>query len=432
MSTENDFNRKFGHRESTKLGVERQIPKVSLLLKASKVQAATSVNLVINNPQFLIGGDQQPYDQGNLGSCTANALGFSIVFNFIKQNIKPFMPSRLDIYYQERYHFGGNSELMLDEGANISDCEYVLENVGVVPESIWKYVDDSTNSSYFTIPDIVKTNSRTLAVNKNTMYSVNQSDLSEIKMVLTNGYPLVCGMLVDPQIFCSTTVACTGVVSKIPNLKNKNLAGHAVVIVGYTSDGYFIIRNSWGINWGLGFFNQSTGTYNYDEYGGKMRGYFKVPFAYVTTRGIVSELYAVTKMGDTTSAIKNVPYFLLPSNDSTFAEEETIKPITTLYKSTTHDQLKLKVVLSYFRNDFNYYWVVSVFKLIPSGTYQLYGELTLNNMNYFDNKINFNIVQKSPSLVYVNIYRNNALASVVSIALPTLKLSLLSSYKLSQ
>lgn len=43
------------------------------------------------------------YDQGQLGSCTANAIAAAIQFDQMKQGIKPvFMPSRLFIYYNER------------------------------------------------------------------------------------------------------------------------------------------------------------------------------------------------------------------------------------------------------------------------------------------------------------------------------------------
>src|SRR6266849_2934321 len=42
------------------------------------------------------------YDQGQLGSCTANAIAGAIEFDLMKENKKEFMPSRLFIYYNER------------------------------------------------------------------------------------------------------------------------------------------------------------------------------------------------------------------------------------------------------------------------------------------------------------------------------------------
>ena len=38
------------------------------------------------------------YDQGMLGSCTANAIGGAIEFDRLKQSLPDFVPSRLFIY----------------------------------------------------------------------------------------------------------------------------------------------------------------------------------------------------------------------------------------------------------------------------------------------------------------------------------------------
>ncbi len=47
------------------------------------------------------------YDQGQLGSCTANAIGAALEFGQMKQRqAAPFTPSRLFIYYNERRHRG--------------------------------------------------------------------------------------------------------------------------------------------------------------------------------------------------------------------------------------------------------------------------------------------------------------------------------------
>ncbi|MDR3449024.1 MAG: hypothetical protein P4M15_04635, partial [Alphaproteobacteria bacterium] len=42
------------------------------------------------------------YDQGQLGSCTANAIAAALEFDMIKQAMPDIMPSRLFIYYNER------------------------------------------------------------------------------------------------------------------------------------------------------------------------------------------------------------------------------------------------------------------------------------------------------------------------------------------
>ncbi len=423
--------RKFGHSSKKKL--QREIFDVSVLLKKSKKSVTSlSTNLVINNPIFLIGGEQQPYDQGQLGSCTANALAFAFVVNAVKQKFVPFMPSRLDIYYNERYHMGGSQELTLDEGTNISDAAYVLENIGVIPEKSWPYMDDSSNLSYYTVPQNAQDDIRTLALTPNSMYSVNPEDLNAIKLVLTNGYPLVAGIIVDTDIFCSEQVACTGIVTKIPNLERGNLAGHAVVIIGYTTDGYFLIRNSWGVNWGLGFLNQSTGIYNYDEYEGKMRGYFKVPFCYITNPNITTELYAVTEIHDTSNTIHNTQYTLNPSLDTFFSLESIIKPIGTFFATLNAANAKLRVDVFYaFDNSTNMYvWHLKSIRTIGN-TDQIVSECEITNLNYID-KIQVGFYNKSKLISsYVTgssiaIGRNNKIADVLSINTSTGKLSIIS------
>src|SRR6266571_2630350 len=42
------------------------------------------------------------YDQGQIGSCTANAIAGAIEFDLKKQKLADFVPSRLFIYFNER------------------------------------------------------------------------------------------------------------------------------------------------------------------------------------------------------------------------------------------------------------------------------------------------------------------------------------------
>src|SRR5437763_15243788 len=77
------------------------------------------------------------YDQGQLGSCTANAIGGAIEFDQIKQNLSPiFVPSRLFIYYNERSMEGTVNS---DSGAQIRDGMKSVGTVGVCPEDMWPY-----------------------------------------------------------------------------------------------------------------------------------------------------------------------------------------------------------------------------------------------------------------------------------------------------
>src|SRR5471030_1020217 len=64
----------------------------------------------------LRAGLPAPYDQGQLGSCTANALSGAFQYLLKSEKKRNFMPSRLFIYYNERVlegHAGQDSGGML-------------------------------------------------------------------------------------------------------------------------------------------------------------------------------------------------------------------------------------------------------------------------------------------------------------------------------
>jgi len=192
-------------------------------------------------------------------------------------------------------------------------------------------------------------------------------------------------MLVDTSVFCSQETAISGIITKIPKRNSPYLAGHAVVIVGYTTDGYFIIRNSWGVNWGLGYMDKTSGVFNYDQYNGSMRGYFKVPFAYINNSQIVSELYAVTTINNTQSTINSCNYTLDPFLDSSCKLEPTSHPLATEFSSLTIDQYKLKINISYYVDPVTkkYIWVFVSSKLVGS-SYEKLCEIDITNFNHSD------------------------------------------------
>ena len=82
-----------------------------------------------------------------------------------------------------------------------------------------------------------------------------------MKGCLASGYPFVFGFTVY-ESFESDQVAQTGHVP-MPQAGEQVVGGHAVLAVGYDdSNQWFIVRNSWGPNWG-------------------MQGYFTMPYLYL-------------------------------------------------------------------------------------------------------------------------------------------------------
>src|SRR5919202_1725560 len=76
------------------------------------------------------------YDQGQLGSCTANAIAAAFEFDLLKQGFTDFVPSRLFVYYNERVIEGTVS---CDSGAMIRDGIKSVAEQGVCDEASWPY-----------------------------------------------------------------------------------------------------------------------------------------------------------------------------------------------------------------------------------------------------------------------------------------------------
>src|SRR4249920_904142 len=74
------------------------------------------------------------YNQGGLGSCTANAIGAAYAAN--RGDSPTFNPSRLFIYYNERLIEG---TVAVDAGASIRDGIKSIAGWGVCDESVWPY-----------------------------------------------------------------------------------------------------------------------------------------------------------------------------------------------------------------------------------------------------------------------------------------------------
>lgn len=205
------------------------------------------------------------YNQGNLGSCTANALAGIFEFEMMRQNLPSiFLPSRLFIYYNERVIEG---TVDTDSGAELRDGMKTLAKQGVCPETMWPYVISRfTNKP---TPTCYKAALKNLAVK----YMRVRQDLNQLKGTLAMGIPVVFGFTVYDS-FESPTVAKTGIVP-MPGPDEGVLGGHAVILVGYDdAKKMFIVRNSWGTKWGL-------------------KGYFYMPYAYVTDTSLCSDFWMI-------------------------------------------------------------------------------------------------------------------------------------------
>ena len=201
------------------------------------------------------------YDQGPLGSCTANALGALFQFLLMKLGKPSFVPSRLMLYWGERAIEGTKSE---DAGANGDDGMTFLQTKGICPESTWPY----DPNKFAQMPPRTAWAEATAHKIADPV-SIDNTNLLAIKSCLAAGYPIAFGFTAYPDLQ-SDKVATTGVLP-MPAKGEQPIGGHAVLMVGYDdAAGQFKVRNSWGPGWGLS-------------------GYFLMPYAYATNPNLASD-----------------------------------------------------------------------------------------------------------------------------------------------
>lgn len=231
-----------------------------------------NTNIIVPKNCDLRPGMPPIYDQGHLGSCTANAVAAAYEYDEIRQNETDiFTPSRLFIYYNERKMEG---TVPYDSGATIRDSIKTIYNDGVVSEEMWPY-----NIENFTTEPSVECYENA-KLHKCVSYKRVEQDFTDLQECLTLGLPVVFGMTVY-ESFESQTVQETGIMP-MPKKGEKILGGHALCLCGIdTIKERFIVRNSWGENWGD-------------------KGYFYMPYEYLLDEQYCRDFWTVLKVQDDT------------------------------------------------------------------------------------------------------------------------------------
>jgi C1A family cysteine protease len=207
------------------------------------------------------------YNQEELGSCTANAIGAALEFDQMKQRRKVFTPSRLFIYYNERAMEGTVNS---DSGAMIRDGVKSVAKQGSCNETNWPYKIEMFRDKP-PRPCYVEGKK-----NQAIQYLRVAQTLGQMKGCLAEGFPFVFGFTVYDS-FETPSVAKTGH-APMPKANEAVLGGHAVLAVGYDeSKQWFIVRNSWGTGWG-------------------MRGYFTLPYPYLAQPSLASDFWTIRRV----------------------------------------------------------------------------------------------------------------------------------------
>ncbi len=204
------------------------------------------------------------YAQGDIGSCTANAIGGALEYDRSLQGLGEWMPSRLFIYYNERVL---DNTVYSDAGSTIRTGMTVVHKQGYAKSELWPYIE----TKYTVKPP--KAAYTDASHHITLQYSAVNHTENDIKLVLGEGYPIVFGFVVFKGLE-SESARNDGHVP-IPEFNQRPLGGHAVMLVGYDDNSQnYIFRNSWGASWGDG-------------------GYGYLPYAYINNPKYAMDFWVI-------------------------------------------------------------------------------------------------------------------------------------------
>jgi C1A family cysteine protease len=153
----------------------------------------------------------------------------------------------------------------VDDGGSLREALKAMHLYGMCPEEMWPYRTERFKDkpsrhayefgrkhksiTYFRIPQV----------------------LSQLKQCLIDGYLFAFGMAVYDK-FELESGENAGIVT-LPKTNDTLLGGHAVCAVGFDDDKQvFIVRNSWGMDWGD-------------------HGYFYLPYDYAMNENLVYDIW---------------------------------------------------------------------------------------------------------------------------------------------
>jgi C1A family cysteine protease len=228
---------------------------------------AAPPDTILREVDLRTGPMPQVFDQGQLGSCTANAVAAALQFDLSLDlaTRRARRRSRLDLYYGERSLEGELGQG--DTGAYGRDGFKFAQQTGVLLEERWPY-DITTYAG--PPPSGYKRYKLTKP------YALVPQGIDEIKAVLSNEQTVAFGFSVYDS-FESDATANTGVVT-MPGPGESEIGGHEMLICGYLANDpdHALVRNSWGSAWGQG-------------------GYCRFPWAYLTDTGLASDFRTIVR-----------------------------------------------------------------------------------------------------------------------------------------
>lgn len=187
-------------------------------------------------PEVLLEHLPPVYDQGSVGSCTAQALACAVEALLPRAGYAAERPNRAALYRRERDMIGTpyeDSGAILADGVEVLRLGWELEPIEPSPffDRSWR---EQASALPATAPRLVSAEALDF-------------DALTIATELDAGHVVVVGLSVTEQ-WTSAFGA-----DALPDPGGRVIGGHAVALVGYRVDAgrvTFRVRNSWGESWG--------------------------------------------------------------------------------------------------------------------------------------------------------------------------------------
>ena len=196
-------------------------------------------------------------NQGDTNSCVANAVAGAYEY-LAKRHLGDgaYDVSRMFIYYNARYIEDAENE---DEGTAIGDALEGLKTYGACAEETWPFDEELVNDEP---EEGAYDEAKNFLVEDMAQVPV---DLDAWRQALAEGNPIVFGISLYESFDAHRQKGLVPMPSPTEAARESH-DGHAMLCVGYSDpDKLFIVRNSWGDDWG-------------DD------GYCYIPYAYLTNK----------------------------------------------------------------------------------------------------------------------------------------------------
>lgn len=209
------------------------------------------------------------YDQGDLNSCTSNAVGGMIQYLRAKQGMNAFLPSRQYLYWYQRLADNTQNQNI---GCSVYSAINVAQTMGYCPENYFPY-----NPNWQLAPPPPADQE---AHHHQVGPHRAPASFEELKLALANGFPVAFGFY-----FFNSFYAADLNNGLVPMNFVGPVQKHAALVVGYSDAAQTVtVRNSWGV--------ARNGRPCGDQ------GYYYMPYQYISDGQLCSEFWTLAGIVD--------------------------------------------------------------------------------------------------------------------------------------